>query len=299
MTALSNGKSKNKVKMSKADLTFTVVTYIICALIFIVIVYPLYFVVIASFSNPDAIQRGEMWFFPVEPSFSAYEEVFHRTEVWAGYRNTIIYTVGNTFFALLFTLPAAYVCGRKDFPLRTPLMIFFLIAMYFNGGLVPTYLQVMRLGLLDTIWALILPTSVSVYNLIIARTFFANTIPDELREAANLDGCSDFRFFATIVLPLSKAIIAVVGLYTAVAQWNSYMNALIYIQSDTLKPLQLVLRAILINNQKDAGGSMEVVRKAEMLKYALIVVSTVPIMCVYPFIQKYFAKGVMIGSVKG
>ena len=178
-------------------------------------------------------------------------------------------------------------------------MIFFLIAMYFNGGLVPTYLQVMRLGMLDTIWAMILPTSVSVYNLIIARTFFASTIPDELREAANLDGCSDFRFFATIVLPLSKAIIAVVGLYTAVAQWNSYMNALIYIQSDALKPLQLVLRAILINNQKDAGGSVEVVRKAEMLKYALIVVSTVPIMCVYPFIQKYFAKGVMIGSVKG
>lgn len=292
-------RNANKVKMAKSDLAFTIVTYIICILIFIVIAYPLYFVIIASFSNPDAIQRGEMWFWPVEPSFSAYQEVFQRSEVWRGYLNTIIYTIGATAFALLFTLPAAYVVGRKDFPLRRPLMIFFLIAMYFNGGIVPTYIQIMNLNMLDTFWAMVLPTSVSVYHLIIARTFFSSTIPDSLREAADLDGCSNVRFFFTIVLPLSKAIVAVIGLYTAVASWNSYMNALIYLQSDSMKPLQIVLRAILINNQRDAGSSVEVVRKAEMLKYALIVVSTVPIMCVYPFIQKYFAKGVMIGSVKG
>ncbi|MCI8600372.1 MAG: carbohydrate ABC transporter permease [Oscillospiraceae bacterium] len=285
--------------MAKGDLAFTIITYIICILIFVIIAYPLYFVVIASFSNPDAIQRGEMWFWPVEPSFSAYAEVFQRSEVWRGYLNTIIYTVGATAFALLFTLPAAYVVGRKDFPLRRPLMVFFLIAMYFNGGIVPTYIQIMNLNMLDTFWAMVLPTSVSVYHLIIARTFFSSTIPDSLREAADLDGCSNVRFFFTIVLPLSKAIVAVIGLYTAVASWNSYMNALIYLQSDSMKPLQIVLRAILINNQRDAGSSVEVVRKAEMLKYALIVVSTVPIMCVYPFIQKYFAKGVMIGSVKG
>lgn len=291
--------NKNKVKLAKGDLVFTIATYIICILILIVIAYPLYFVIIASFSNPDAIQRGEMWFWPVEPSLTAYMEVFERSEIWRGYLNTIIYTVGATFFALLFTLPAAYTVGRKDFPLRKPLMIFFLIAMYFNGGMVPTYLQIMNLNMLDTVWAMVLPTSVSVYHLIIARTFFSSTIPDELREAADLDGCSNIRFFLTIVLPLSKAIIAVIGLYTAVASWNSYMNALIYLQSDSMKPLQIVLRAILINNQRDAGSSVEAVRKAEMLKYALIVVSTVPIMCVYPFIQKYFAKGVMIGSVKG
>ena len=210
-------RNANKVKMAKGDLAFTIITYIICILIFVIIAYPLYFVVIASFSNPDAIQRGEMWFWPVEPSFSAYAEVFQRSEVWRGYLNTIIYTVGATAFALLFTLPAAYVVGRKDFPLRRPLMVFFLIAMYFNGGIVPTYIQIMNLNMLDTFWAMVLPTSVSVYHLIIARTFFSSTIPDSLREAADLDGCSNVRFFFTIVLPLSKAIVAVIGLYTAVA----------------------------------------------------------------------------------
>ena len=287
------------IRQTRADRIFQAVIVALGVVLMILVAYPLYFTVIASFSKPEDVLMGRVILWPRNISFESYKMVVAERDIWMGYGNTILYTVLGTAVNMVLTTMMAYPLSCRETPWRAPLTFIASFTMLFSGGLIPTYLLVRQLGLYDTIWAMILPTSVSVYNLIIARTFFASTIPDELREAANLDGCSDFRFFATIVLPLSKAIIAVVGLYTAVAQWNSYMNALMYIQSDALKPLQLVLRAILINNQKDAGGSVEVVRKAEMLKYALIVVSTVPIMCVYPFIQKYFAKGVMIGSVKG
>jgi putative aldouronate transport system permease protein len=289
----------NKIRQAKGDRGFSAIIVIICVVIFMLIAYPLYFVVIASFSDPSAIQRGEMWFWPVGTSLEAYAEVLRDQRIWTGYRNTLFYTALTTIVSLAGTLPAAYALSRKDFPLRKVLMGFFLIAMYFNGGMIPTYLLIRQLHLLNTIWAIVLPTCMSIFHLIIARTFFETTIQPALREAAEMDGCTDIRFFFVIVLPLSKAIIAVIGLYTAVASWNSYMSALMYLTKEEMFPLQIVLRNLLLNNQFDLTNSAEMLRRTERMKYALIVVSTLPIMCVYPFIQKHFAQGAMIGSVKG
>lgn len=291
--------SVHKARTSRGDRVFNVCSYILSAIIMLSILYPLFFIIIASFSDPTAIQRGEVLFWPVGSTTAAYTEIFANAKIWRSYLNTIIYTVTTTATALICVLPCAYTLSRKDYPLRNIVMAFFLIAMYFNGGMIPTYMVVKRLGLLNTMWSVVLTSTVSVFNIIIARTFFQTTIPDAVRDAAVIDGCSDFRFFFQIVLPLSKAIIAVIGLYTAVAAWNGYMSAMMYLTKDELHPLQLVLRNILIENQFDFENSVENLKRSERLKYALIVVSTVPIMCAYPFIQKYFAQGVMIGAVKG
>ena len=283
-----------------SEKVFDIVTYIIGAVIIIAVLYPLYFVVIASFSDPNYVRNGMTLLLPKGVSLEAYKMVFSDKQVWRGYYNTIIYTIGATAFSLAVVIPAAYALSRKDFALRKPISFYFLVLMFFNGGLIPTYLQIMKMGLIDTYWVMVIPFSVNIFHLIVARTFFGSSIPDELYEASELDGCSNTTFFLKIVLPLSKAIIAVIGLYVAVESWNGYYNALIYINDDARKPLQIVLRSILLLAQTDQTGSWDdKVRKGEMLKYALIVVSTVPIMCVYPFLQKYFAKGVMIGSVKG
>jgi putative aldouronate transport system permease protein len=293
-------KTNNRVKLSRGDRFFTVINYAVCVLISLTILYPLYFVVIASLSSPMLIQTGQVWLWPKGVSLSAYQEVFESPALWTGYYNTIIYTVGATVVSLLFTLPAAYALSRKDFSPRGVFMIFFLITMFFNGGLVPTYLQVKAMGMFDTYWAMVIPWSVNVFFLIIARTFYATQIPDELRQAAQIDGCSNTRFFLQIVMPLTGAIIAVIGLYVAVNTWNSYMNALVYLKSEDKKPLQIVLRTILILNEGQfTTFSTQGFEKAEKLKYALIIFSTVPIMCVYPFIQKYFTKGALMGSIKG
>lgn len=294
------GDNTNKVKLSTGDKVFNTINYGLCIFFGLIVLYPMYFVVVASFSNPEMIKRGLVWVWPKGFSTLAYEAVFASPKLWIGYYNTIIYTVGLTAATLLFTLPAAYALSRKDFRLRGFFMIFFLITMFFNGGLVPTYIQVKNLGLLDTYWVMVIPWSVNVFYLIIARTFYSTQMPEEMWQAAQLDGCSHTRYYLKIVLPLTGAIIAVVGLYAAVGSWNTYMNALIYLKSDNRKPLQIVLRAILILNE---GGftsfSSEAWKKAEMLKYALIIFSTLPIMSVYPFIQKYFTKGALIGSLKG
>lgn len=292
-------KSVNRIRESLGDRVFLIGCYTLCALILLIVAYPVYFVLVASISNPDAVNRGETLLLPAQTSLEAYAAVFEESQIWLGYRNTILYTALNVVFSLCIVLPAAYALGRKDFPGRAPLLIFFLIAMYFNGGMVPTYLLVDGLGLTNTIWSMVLPCCVNVFHLIIAKTYFETSIPPELREAAELDGCTDFKFFVSIVLPLSKAIISVVGVYVAVGAWNSYMNALMYITKDNLQPLQIVLRNILLVSQNLAGQSVELARKSEMMKYALIIVTTIPIICVYPFVQKYFEKGVMIGSVKG
>lgn len=287
------------IRQSRMDHLFMVLTYGICALLFLVIVYPLFFVCIASVSDADAIHRGEVWLVPVGATTAAYAEVFRESRIWTGYGNTIRYTLMTVGMALVCVIPAAYALSRKDFPLRSMFMVYFLIAMYFNGGMVPTYMVVKNLKLLNTSWSIVLTSCVSIFHLIIARTFFETTIPDALREAAELDACDDIHFFFRIVLPLSKAIIAVVGLYTAVASWNSYMSALMYLTKDEMLPLQIVLRDLLLNDNFNMGNTVETLRRTERLKYALIVVSTLPIMCCYPFIQKYFAQGIMIGSVKG
>lgn len=297
---MSQSNRKNHVRLSTEDRIFDIITIVISVLIVIVVLYPMYFVVIASFSDPVQVQNGNTWLIPKGVSLEAYKMVFEDESIWRGYYNTIIYTAGAAAFSLLVVMPAAYALSRKDFVLRGPLNFYFLIVMFFSGGLIPTYLQVRNLGLLDTYWVMVIPFSVNVYHLIVARTFFSSSIPAELREAAEIDGCSNTRFFLQIVLPLSKAIIAVIGLYVAVGCWNGYFNALIYLNDVDKKPLQNILRGILLKSQVELGGGWdEIMRKTEMLKYALIVISSVPIMAVYPFIQKYFAKGVMIGSLKG
>jgi putative aldouronate transport system permease protein len=293
-----NPKAAKKVRLSYGDRIFNFFNYAICALITVSIVYPLYFVVIASFSDPDLINQGKVWLWPAGVSLDAYAQVFSNKEVWTGYFNTIIYTAGATFLSLLFTLPAGYALSRKDFSLRGVLMVYFLITMFFNGGLIPTYFVIKGLGLIDKYWVMVIPTAVNVFFLIIARTFYSSQVPDELRQAAEIDGCSNTRFYIQIVLPLTTALIAVIGLYVAVGSWNSYMNALIYLQTESKNPLQIVLRKILV--VQTAGDiNYEAQRRAQMLRYALVIVSTVPIMAVYPFIQKYFTKGALLGSIKG
>lgn len=291
-------------RKSTADAVFDVLLYTVCALILFIVAYPMYFVVLASFSKPSDIALGRVWLWPVSITMDGYKKIFEYARLWTGYRNTIFYTVAGTLINLLVTIPAAYTLSRKDLMWKGPLMVFFTITMFFSGGMIPIYITLQQYGMLDTFWVMILPGCVSVYNLIIARTFFQSNIPQELLDAAAIDGCSNLRTFLTIALPLSSAIIAVIALYSAVGHWNNYFGGLIYLRSEELVPLQIVLRDILIMNSMDGNrtisSSMESqVRLQELIKYGIIVVSTVPMMLFYPFLQKYFAQGVMIGAIKG
>ncbi|REJ17419.1 MAG: sugar ABC transporter permease [Paenibacillaceae bacterium] len=252
------------------------------------------------------VSTGKVWLWPKGFSLYGYNEIFDDTRIWRGYRNTILYTTLGTFVNLLFTLPAAYALSRREFRARRFLMFVFVVTMFFSGGLIPTYLLIKGLGMTNTMWVFIFPFCVNVYNLIIVRTFFETSLPRELYEAAAIDGCGHFRFFWSVALPLSKAVISVIGLYYAVAHWNDFFTALVYVRNNELQPLQIVLRDILLSNQVfqagagtggEAGGYAQ--RYADQIKYGVIIVSTLPILLVYPFIQKYFEKGVMIGSVKG
>lgn len=294
---------KQVILRSGSDRAFDIALAVICGLIFISVLYPLYFVVLASFSDPIQVAGGKVWLWTNKPTLDGYKKVFEYEKLWVGYRNTIVYALVGVAAHLLVTIPAAYALSRKDTMLRGPIMMLFTITMFFGGGIVPTYLIYKAFGMLDTIWVMTLPGCVSVYNLIIARTFFQSNIPGELLDAARIDGCDDFRFFAQIVVPLSSAIIAVVMLYQVVGIWNSYMDGLLYLSSDSKIPLQLVLREILVKNSVDGGqmgmGDDELENLKEQMKYCVIVVSTLPMMILYPFVQKFFTKGVMIGSIKG
>lgn len=289
-----------------SDYAFDAAVVILSLLVFLIVAYPVYFVIIASISDSTLVSTGQVTWLPRNISFFGYQEIFQDTRIWTGYKNTIIYTTLGTFVNLLFTLPAAYVLSRPEFRARRWIMFAFVITMFFNGGLIPTYLLMKELHLTNTMWVFIVPFSVNVYNLIITRSFFEHSLPKELFEAAQMDGCSHFKFFAQIALPLSKAVVSVVALFYLVAHWNDFFTGLIYIQSNHLQPLQIVLRDILLSNQvfasgAGAGGSAGgyAQQYADQVKYAVIIVSTLPILIVYPFIQKYFEKGVMIGSVKG
>lgn len=280
--------------------------YVLLALLVITILYPLIYVISASFSSGDALMSGKVRLFPVDLTLLSYKTVFEYDAIWIGFVNSIIYTVVGTLVSMVLTLLAAYPLSRSDFMGKKLFSSLFLFTMMFSGGLIPSYMLVKSLGLMNTMWAIILPTSVSAYNVIVARTFFDQTIPKDLLEAAQMDGCSDFRFFSRIVLPLSKPIIAVLCLWIAVALWNGYFNPLLYINDESKYPLQLVLRRILLMSQVNfSSANVDPARVAanrylsEMLKYATIIISSLPLLCVYPFIQKYFVKGVMIGSVKG
>lgn len=286
------------------DLAFNIVLYAICIIILLIVVYPLYFIVIASFSNPTEVANGKVWLWPSQFTVDGYKEILRHAEIWVGYRNTIFYTVAGTLIGLAVNIPAAYALSRRDLVGRKVITFYFIFTMFFNGGLIPTYFTIRDFGLYNSFWVMVLPFSVVVYHIIIARTFFDSSLPQGLLDAAQIDGCSNLRFFFQIALPLSKAVLAVIALYTAVAQWNAYFNALVYIKDDGLKPLQLIIRNILITKQSITGtgdglAAQEARRLSELMKYAVIIVATVPIMCVYPFVQKYFSKGVMIGAIKG
>lgn len=304
-TEISYVPEKNRIKdKDMADRIFHAAVLILAALCMVVILYPLWFVIIASISNSDMVNQGKVVFWPVDIRFYGFQQIFQDARIWVGYRNTIYYVLGGTILNLIVTMPAAYALSRPDFKARNPIMMYFVFTMYFSGGLVPTYMLVNSLNLINTPWILLVMVLVNTYNLIIARTFIQNTIPQDLYESATLDGANHFRILWSIVLPLSKAIISVEILYYAVFHWNDYFNALIYTSSPEVQPLQMVLRRILLQNEAFASGNGGVQggyaqSSADQVKYAVIIVSTVPILCVYPFVQKYFEKGVMIGAVKG
>ncbi|HWJ76949.1 MAG TPA: carbohydrate ABC transporter permease [Niallia sp.] len=296
-------RRKTMHRKSWNDRLFDFAIYAIAILMIVMIVYPLWFIIIASFSNPTDVTNGNVWFWPKEWELDGYIELFKQEIIWKSYLNTILYTIVGTLIALLVNIPAGFALSRADLFGKKWISIFILIPMFVSGGLVPTYLVIKGFGLLDTFWVMVLPFAVSSFNIIIARTFFKNSIPETLWEAAQMDGCGTIRYFLTMVLPLSKAILAVIGLWTAVGIWNSWFNALIYISNEELQPLQLILRRILISNESllgSASGELatELRRLSEMMKYAAIVVSTAPIMFLYPFLQKYFNQGVMVGSIK-
>lgn len=298
----------NNITRTKGDKIFDRFNVIFFIIIMLLVIYPLYFVLIASISNPDAVNNGQVWLLPKDITFEGYELIFQRDEIWQGFRNSFIYTVLGTFVNILLTIPGGYALSRKDLIGRNKIMFLITFTMFFSGGLIPSYLLVRDLGMVNTIWAMIIPGAISAYNLIIVKSFFETNIPDELLESAQLDGASNMRFFLSVVIPLSKPIIAVMILFHAVGHWNQYFSALIYLRDSALYPLQLVLRDILILEQSselmEAGGAMlsmatERQNVAELIKYGVVIVASLPMLILYPFIQKHFVKGVMIGSIKG
>ena len=293
---------RKKRRESRSDRIFYAVNLAILLLLAAIVVYPLYFIVIASISNADAVLGGRVFLYPVDITLVGYSKIVERTDVWRGYLNTIIYTFLSTLLSLFVTILAGWALSRKTLPFRKFFMVFFIITMFFGGGLIPFYNVVSSLGLLDTIWAIILPSALSAWNLFMTKTFFEVGISESMVEAAEIDGAGQVRTFLSVVLPLSKAIMAVMALYYAVGQWNSYFNAMIFLQDEEMYPLQLVLREILIASETTTGGSGETIleqyRLANQLKYVSVIVSSLPVIVLYPFVQKYFAQGVMIGSLK-
>lgn len=295
---------KRKIRRSGQDRIFDIILYTIAVLILIIALYPMYFIIIASISDPTLVSNGEILFLPKGINFKAYVQLAGYEKLWIGYRNTILYVAAGTLITLFVNIPAAYALSRKDLYGRKLFTYFYLIPMFFTGGLIPTYLLVSSLNLDNTFWVMVFPFSVIPYYIIVARTFFGNSIPEDIWEAAQMDGCGYLGFFFRMVLPLSKAIIAVIALWAAVGQWNSYFNALIYLRDPALQPLQIILRSILISNQTissmtTGAAAVEAKQMADLIKYAVIVVSSAPIMCLYPFVQKHFNQGVMLGSLKG
>ena len=303
-----NMKTK-PVKRCREDVIFDTVIFIILTLILFVVAYPLYWVIISSFSDPTAVSAGKVLLRPMGFTLKGYAEVFKNSQVMRGFFNSIVITFVGVCVNLAVTLPTAYALSRDNFSGKKPITVFYMITMFFGGGMIPTYLVVKNMQLLNTIWALVLPGCLSVYNMIVARTFFKSNISEELYEAGEIDGCTQSRFFFQIALPLSKAIIAIMVLYYGVGHWNSYFSALLYISDQDKYPLQLVLRNILITNQTALSQTattaaaraalQEQQQLIDVMKYSLIIISSVPVLIMYPLVQKHFLKGVMIGSVKG
>lgn len=299
---MTKKKKPTRMKSSKDDKFFRIIVGITLGLVAMIVLYPIYFIIIASISDPDAVLAGKVIIFPVDINFEGYVKIFQRSDIWRGYLNTIVYTVLTVVISLVVTIPAGWALSRKTLPGKKFLMIYFIIPMFFGGGLIPFYNVMSGLGLTNTMWSIVLPATLSVWNLFMCRTFFESSIPDGLIEAAKIDGAGPFRTFLMVVVPVSKAIIAVMALYYAVGQWNSYFNAMIFLQDESKYPLQLILKEILIASESTVGGSGETIlqqyRLANQLKYVSVIVSSLPVLMLYPFVQKYFAQGVMIGSLK-
>jgi putative aldouronate transport system permease protein len=295
--------SKTRIRESLGDRLFLACIYILLTLVLIVVLYPLIYIASSSISDPLAVASGRVWLWPVDISFLGYKFVLQNQQIIWGYGNSLIYTIGATLISVTSTVIFAYPLSRKTFWGRNALMMFITFTMLFGGGLIPTYMVVKYLGMVDTRWALLIPGAIGVWSVIITRTFFQTSIPDELADASEMDGCSDLRFLWSVVLPLSKPILAVLCLFTAVGQWNSYFDALIYLKSQQLYPLQLVLRNILILNSSAANpNTADLIQQkqlADLMKYSLIMIANLPVFIIYPFIQKHFVQGVLVGSLKG
>ncbi|WP_411553130.1 carbohydrate ABC transporter permease [Paenibacillus lautus] len=290
---------------SRSERIAGVFIYIILSFITLLVLYPLFFVLIASISAPETVMRGEVWLWPKELSFVGYERLFANSDLMRGFMNTLLYTTTGTALNLLMTIAAAYPLSRADFNGRGIFTAIIVFTMFFSGGMIPNYLLVKELGMLDTIWAIIIPSAVSVWNIIIMRTFFQSSIPKEMQEAAFIDGASNMRVLWRIVLPLSGPILAVMVLFYAVGHWNSYFSALIYLSDRANYPMQLFLREILVQGQMQEmvdisdDSLARSLMDAEAIKYAAVIVTNLPMLLLYPFLQKYFVKGVMIGAIKG
>jgi len=297
--------NRRGMRTSAEDKVLYIIVTIALVIFMLLVAYPLIYVLSSSFSSGSAVSSGRVLLWPVEFSLKGYEAVFKHKNILTGYRNTFLYATVGTILNIAITMICAYPLSRRDMQWKKAYMIIFVFTMYFGGGLIPTYIVISSLNLINTFWVMVIPGMLGVYNMIVARTFIMSTIPLELLESAQIDGCSDTHYFFRIVLPLSKAIIAVQALFYGVGHWNAYFNAMIYLSKPNLYPLQLVLRQILVLNQIVFTDMMDPeliaanVGMADLLKFSLIVVATIPILAIYPFAQKYFIKGIMVGSLKG
>lgn len=301
---MAKKKQYSLIQDSMTDRIIIGLIYTFLVLLSIIIMVPLIYVVSASFSDPQAVVSSEVWLWPVRPTLRGYKAVFENAKILSGFGNSFFYMIVGTLVNIVMTVLCAFPLSRREFTQRNKISAMCVFTMYFSGGLVPSYMLVNSLGLIDTRWAIIIPSAMSTWNMIICRTYFVNTIPDELYEASQLDGCTPIKFLISVAAPLSKSILAVLILYYGVARWNSYFDAMVYLKSANLMPLQIILREILVLNQIDftqvtdpaAIASMRGL--ADLLKFSTIVVASLPVLCIYPFVQKYFVKGVMVGAVK-
>lgn len=297
-----NTKFKNS---STGDKVFIILVYVLLSAVMLIVLYPLIYIISASFSDPQAVVSGKVILWPVDVTLRGYKAVFKNPKILTGFMNSFFYMGVGTVVNLIMTMLCAYPLSRKEFTARNKIAALFVFTMYFSGGLMPSYMIVSKLGLINTRWAMIIPSAMSTYNMIIARTYMVNSIPDELYEAAQMDGCSPFKYLLKVIVPLSKPILAVLALYYGIAKWNNYFDAMLYLNDASMQPLTIVLREILIQNQidptmlTDASAMAKLQGMTELLKYAVIVVASVPVLAIYPFVQKYFVKGVAIGAVKG
>lgn len=301
-------KKRNNILRSKDDIIVDAVALTLSTLLLIIVLYPLVYIVSASFSEPSEVALGNVVLFPKGFTLEGYQYILKYDDIWLGYRNTLFYTTVGTLMNLAVTLPAAYALSRKDMPGNAIFTALFASTMFFSGGLIPTYLVYKKMQMINTVWCMLIPGLITMWNTIVSRTYFTNSIPYELQESSKIDGCSDIRLFVTIILPLSMPIIAVIAMYYAVGHWNAYFNAMIYLNRRELFPLQLFLRNILILDTAqeligaDAETQREVLRLAQLkesMKFGIIVVSALPMLIMYPFFQRYFAKGTMVGAIKG